>query len=266
LVCPGCGAYAPDIAPPGSLGHTGPRPEPTAATAGWESVTPAPWPDRPTPAAARLRPAHDASTPQAGPSADVRDAPPARQGRAARRRQLARWKKNQRRAVVATAVALVGGGLTVASMDRHSADRAQAAAAPDDRSMGAAPRQAPEHPSAAPTASAHAAPHATPAPRTPGAQTPAQQYGVVRPRSTPSLARTDAAAPPAPLATSAPLPRTTPASSSGHASSVHTAAPAPQASTAAPTGAAQPSARPSAAPAPASTSPTQLCVLVLCLG
>ncbi len=32
----------------------------------------------------------------------------------------ARWKKSQRRAVVATAVALVGGGLTFASMDRHS--------------------------------------------------------------------------------------------------------------------------------------------------
>lgn len=267
LVCPGCGAYAPDIAPPGSQGHTGPHPASTAATANRESVAPAPWPDRPAPAGARLRPAHDGPDPQAHSSADVQDAPPARQGRAARRRQLARWKKNQRRAVVATAVALVGGGLTVASMDRHSADRAQAAAAPDDRSMGAAPQQAPEQTSPAPAPpAAHPAPHVTQARRAPGAGAPPQQSVVIRHRPTPSLALPDAAAPAAPLATSAPQPQTTPASSTGHASSVHTATPAPQASTPAPAGGSDPGPTHSSSPAPASTSPTQVCVLVLCLG
>ncbi|WP_406726399.1 hypothetical protein WJ438_19515 [Streptomyces sp. GD-15H] len=59
-------------------------------------------------------------------------------GRAARRRQLARWKKTQRRALVATAVAFVGGGLTLASMDRGSGDRAQAATAPAITGMGGA--------------------------------------------------------------------------------------------------------------------------------
>ncbi|MFD5659562.1 hypothetical protein ACFWHX_19950 [Streptomyces hirsutus] len=57
-------------------------------------------------------------------------------GRAARRRQLARWRKTQRRALVATAVAFVGGGLTLVSMDRDSGDRARAATAPEVSGMG----------------------------------------------------------------------------------------------------------------------------------
>ncbi|UUU23635.1 SCO2400 family protein [Streptomyces sp. DSM 40750] len=72
---------------------------------------------------------------------DVEGVPTAPQGRAARRRQLARWKKNQRRAVVATAVALVGGGLTVIGMDRQSTDRTQAATAPDAESLGGVKEQ-----------------------------------------------------------------------------------------------------------------------------
>ncbi|WP_446033615.1 SCO2400 family protein, partial [Streptomyces olivaceus] len=122
LVCPGCGAYAPDIDPhvAGDDGDEG------------DAVPPAPV-SVPVPALA-VAPVADI---------DVGDVPPARQqGRAARRRQLARWKKNKRRAVVASAVALVGGGLTLASMDRHSDDRAQAATASDNRdpSVGAVPQ------------------------------------------------------------------------------------------------------------------------------
>jgi hypothetical protein len=104
LVCPGCGAYAPDIAPPAMA-----SPVPRVSS---PSV-----------------PAQDAPAP-AAPVADVTEAPRTRPGRAARRRQLARWKKHKRRATVATAFALVGGGLTLASTDRHAPDRAQAAAAP----------------------------------------------------------------------------------------------------------------------------------------
>lgn len=116
LVCPGCGAYAPDIAPVTSHGRPAPAP---AATAMWPEVEEPPETDA----------YGDAET---GAAAAI----PLSEGRAARRRQRARWKKNQRKAVVATAVALVGGGLTVASMDRGSGHRSEAATATDLSSMG----------------------------------------------------------------------------------------------------------------------------------
>ncbi|WP_395758964.1 hypothetical protein OIE82_16840 [Streptomyces althioticus] len=85
------------------------------------------------------RPAGTASPEETGgPAADLPHALPAgpATGRAARRRQLARWRKTQRRALVATAVALVGGGITLASTDRGGGDRTQAATAPDLHGMG----------------------------------------------------------------------------------------------------------------------------------
>ncbi|MFI2377112.1 hypothetical protein ACH5AO_18845 [Streptomyces sp. NPDC018964] len=114
LVCPGCGAYAPDIAPAVIGGRTVPGPA-TAAAPGAVATPPAPPPG---------------DAPRASGSTGT--------GRAARRRQLVRWKKTQRRALVATAVALVGGGLTLASLDRSGTDRTQAATAPDLRGMGGA--------------------------------------------------------------------------------------------------------------------------------
>ncbi|MER5507279.1 hypothetical protein ABT052_18345 [Streptomyces sp. NPDC002766] len=126
LVCPGCGAYAPDIAPLTSGGRAVAAP---AATAAW------PEPVREHTAAT---PAYDEPEP-VGADADVEDPAPTREGRAARRRQRERWKKNQRRAVVATAVALVGGGLTVSAMNRGgSGEQAQASQTPDVKSMGVA--------------------------------------------------------------------------------------------------------------------------------
>ncbi|MEW2560719.1 SCO2400 family protein [Streptomyces griseorubiginosus] len=123
LACPGCGAYAPDIAPPAHVyATTG-----TAATAWDEAPT---WHD----AGRHEEPA--AATDPGLASEDVSDAPVVTEGRAARRRQRVRWKKNQRKAVVATAVALVGGGLTVSAMNQGSGTRAQAATAPDNRAMG----------------------------------------------------------------------------------------------------------------------------------
>ncbi|TCR20084.1 hypothetical protein EV578_10723 [Streptomyces sp. BK205] len=122
LACPGCGAYAPDIAPPAHVyATTG-----TAATAWDEAPT---WHD----AGHHEEPA---ATDPGLASEDVSDAPVVTEGRAARRRQRVRWKKNQRKAVVATAVALVGGGLTVSAMNQGSGTRAQAATAPDNRAMG----------------------------------------------------------------------------------------------------------------------------------
>ncbi|MFI1959985.1 hypothetical protein ACH46L_08725 [Streptomyces althioticus] len=85
------------------------------------------------------RPAETASPEETGgPAAETPRALPAGSGtgRAARRRQSARWKKTQRRALVATAVALVGGGITLTSTDRGGGDRTQAATTPDLHGMG----------------------------------------------------------------------------------------------------------------------------------
>ncbi|MEU0213000.1 SCO2400 family protein [Streptomyces canus] len=126
LACPGCGAYAPDIAPPAHL---------YAST----GVAAAAWDEAPTWHGTGLHEEPAAgSDPAEVPSDDVTDAPVTAEGRAARRRQRARWRKNQRKAVVATAVALVGGGLTVSAMNQQSNVRTQAATSPDNRSMGVA--------------------------------------------------------------------------------------------------------------------------------
>lgn len=153
LVCPGCGAYAPDIAPPlagAPVPPAGPAvvppdvrtdggPAAGAMTAGARVWEPDPGPDRAHPAAVDSDGGDRESVGSRAPG-DADDPMPAlaQGGRAARRRQLARWKKSHRRAVVATAVALVGGGLTFASMDRGSsgAGRAEAATTPDETSMG----------------------------------------------------------------------------------------------------------------------------------
>ncbi|MET9173749.1 hypothetical protein ABZX64_22210 [Streptomyces misionensis] len=237
LVCPGCGAYAPDIAPPG----IGTSRAPGAATASWFE----------TPAAPEGTGEPEPASP--GVPADVEDAPPVREGRAARRHRRAQWKRNRRRAVVATAVALVGGGLTVSSMNRHTADPAQAATAPDDHGMGGTPRhQAPEH---APGPSASSTTRPTPAARTPVSTDTVRQAVATRPRPAPPQARpasTTPATPTAPATPSTPAPRSTPP-----APPAHTGTPTPPATPAPTTGTQDPGTDPTR---------TQLCVLVLCLG
>ncbi|MFJ4275071.1 hypothetical protein ACIP29_31490 [Streptomyces coelicoflavus] len=268
LVCPGCGAYAPDIAPHVTVGDR------DAATV----PAPAPGP---------------APVPTDTPAADVAELPPARQqGRAARRRQLTRWKKNKRRAVVASAVALVGGGLSLATMDRQSGDRAQATTAPDHRSMGVADEEITERD------------RPVPAPTTPegthrSSRTPAQPYeqrheqsqsqsqsqssavGAPRHQSVAEASRTAPATPPRTTASSPPpatptLPQppstdtspadTSPAGSgsadSGSGRSDSTAGRTPAPSTA--DGGASDTSPTS--PALISTSPTEVCLLGLCLG
>ncbi|WP_236068026.1 SCO2400 family protein [Streptomyces brasiliscabiei] len=164
LVCPGCGAYAPDIAPatidsrvspsgPAGTTATGPvmipmpptTPAapmvPTLPTAAWGyGAGDGGWHEGPVSGVEDIHVDVDAHA-DADPDVDLDGVPVAPQGRAARRRQMARWKKNQRRAVVATAVALVGGGLTVMGMDRQSTDRTQAATAPDAESLGSVEEQ-----------------------------------------------------------------------------------------------------------------------------
>ncbi|MBT3152662.1 hypothetical protein HTV45_17575 [Streptomyces sp. CHD11] len=186
LVCPGCGAYAPDIAPGVIGGRTVPGTAttevgPAAVTAPGSPAAPGPVRGRPggVPADAPLEAPGSSGT-----------------GRAARRRQLARWKKTQRRALVATAVALVGGGLALTSMNTGTGDRTQATTAPDLKGLGGA--TGPADGSAAP-----ASPTASPdrAPRSAAADDIRRTADTPAPASTappraPAGTRTDAAPPP----------------------------------------------------------------------
>ncbi|WP_456317208.1 SCO2400 family protein [Streptomyces mirabilis] len=271
LVCPGCGAYAPDIAPATAdrgivPTWVGMAPTGTAVSASvpWEYTASEAWHDgRPDDEAAVAADLEEA--PQTDPYGDIEGATPAPQGRAARRRQMARWKKNQRRAVVATAVALVGGGLTVASMDRHSAAQAQAATAPDVATMGTADEQAAEQPGPSSTQpETHVSSH------TPRAQSTTTDLARRQPAGapshvTPTSAQPFAAATPHPTAASAtPQPRAASPSSAGTVpdrtttSAQETSAPAGADGTAPGT--------PQAGPTPTTTSPSQICLLLVCLG
>lgn len=119
LACPGCGAYAPDIAPPAHRRHGAFASTATTLEAWCAEQVPAPgsYPGThhsdaaPIGSGASEDAMADASG--TGSSSGFEATTPTVQGRAARRRQLARWKKHRRRAVAATAVALVGGGLTI---------------------------------------------------------------------------------------------------------------------------------------------------------
>ncbi|MGY1577201.1 SCO2400 family protein [Streptomyces sp. MN13] len=278
LVCPGCGAYAPDIAPPTADNHTAPPWDTDPAIAGDAPGTPhAAQPEAPD--AGHDTPRHsetelDAGTSEAS-STDAEGVPPAQQGRAARRRQLARWKKNKRRAAVATAVAIVGGGLSVVAMDRHSTDRAQAATAPDNHSMGKAQEQVPQPNATPPTSRTDDRPSRTPAEaETPSTDAARQQPHAAPVSATPPVARPTLAPPPnaqpaaaaPPLAVTArePQQQTTarpPAAHDGGGTvAQQPAAPASPDDTDTDAGA------PETSPAPASTEPAEVCLLVLCLG
>lgn len=274
LVCPGCGAYAPDIAPPVLTDRLGPDRSAEPTTTGASAATPPgtrgddgfPWDSE-------SRPEPDAGS-ATGPSADTAGMSSARPGRAARRRQLARLKKHQRRAMVATAFALVGGGLSLATLDRHTTSQAQAATAPEDRSMGAAQEQVetdpPQPDPQAPQAPGHRAPSTAPERHAPAGAAPRHRTVPATPGTAAPVTRPDAVPPPLPAVTSSPRQQTTGAASSGDTASADGPAPAhtDPATPPAPaptTGGTQPDTS-GTAPAPAATSPTHLCLLVLCLG
>lgn len=277
LVCPGCGAYAPDIAPATAYGRTVPAraAQPTTgATAAWEFTTAEAWHggrhrDGTTGVRAGAT-AIGAGTDEAthtGPSGDVEDVPAAPQGRAARRRQRARWKKNQRRAVVATAVALVGGGLTVAAMDRQSTDRTQAAGAPELPGTGSAEEPTSQHTRPAEARTDTHRSSSTPPAQSPATNFPREQSTATLPRTAPPSARPAATATPQPARTTATSAPQQPAASpsSGGTAPAHTGTAAQQTSAPAPTTGTD-SGTPQAAPSPAATSPSQICLLVVCIG
>ncbi|MFI8890418.1 SCO2400 family protein [Streptomyces paradoxus] len=293
LVCPGCGAYAPDIDPRAVDGRPGPAPAPVTAPGGpaaWEyPAATGTWHDGTvwdgTPARSQENPGSNPSDEYDSPDTDTDtetaesfEARP--QGRAARRRQMARWKKNQRRAVVATAVALVGGGLTVAAMNGNAKPDVQAAT-PQDTTMGGAAGQAPTY--TEPTSSQAGTPRSGATPSTPSHADRAsrhQQSRAADPRTTPVDTRTDAAATPRELPlTTAPRRKTatdTADTATGDAASTASKATEPTTAPATDSGSdpqqpASPSSPPPAATTPPETSPSdtkpkELCLLVICLG
>jgi hypothetical protein len=212
--------------------------------------------------------------PQTDPTGDLAAVPPAPQGRAARRRQRARWKKNQRKAVVATAVALVGGGLTVSAMDWQPGDRTQAATAPG--SAGTEEEQSAQH--TGPTSTQPGTRPSSPEPRgqSPAPDRSRRKHAATPPRTTPSRIQPDAAAPPRTTPTPDSQPQTASPTSAGtgtvpdRTDTTPAQTPAPTATDGKGTGTSgsgttdpgtsQPN------PAPATTSPTEICLLVVCLG
>ncbi|ROQ26272.1 hypothetical protein EDD98_5896 [Streptomyces sp. PanSC19] len=286
LVCPGCGAYAPDIAPTTAGGRIVPAPVATTATGAASASGTLPsgtWHDGDgrlldeIPVGAVLEGAAPEGASGSDAPAELMGASTSAEGRAARRRQRARWRKNQRRAVVATAVALVGGGLAVSGMDRQSDDRAQAATAPQDPGAGAVDErveQTTPPPSVRPDAHrASVAPSAPPAESSVPDRS-RRQYATTSLRTTPPISRAHAAAPVHRTEPSVPEPRNTSPASSAPAPASPPARTGTTGTTDTP---AQPPAptdatgSPSQVPAtqpdtpPASTSPSELCVLVVCL-
>ncbi|GEC07626.1 hypothetical protein SSP24_52810 [Streptomyces spinoverrucosus] len=233
LVCPGCGAYAPDIAPAAVRAEAEPEPVHTPPVPKTEETAPLP------------------------------------EGRAARRRQRVRWKKSQRRALVATAVALVGGGLTLTTMDRGApTDRAQATAAPE-LTLDTAGRQPAEDIRPQPDKQRTA-----PGPTAPRSQSPdsASDSAASRTQQRPTNPAPHSAPPDTPVSAPTTAPQAPQHRSDSQVPPVDTAP------SATPTTPPQPTSPPAdtgtkpttpdpatSAPATTPTSP-QLCVLVLCLG
>ncbi|WP_418959782.1 SCO2400 family protein [Streptomyces tritici] len=257
LVCPGCGAYAPDIAPSIVL-----------TPADTMDVTPG------GAAFANAAAAGPGDLP-AGPGdpADVDPAPGADvpEGRAARRRQRARWRKNQRRAVVATAFALLGGGMTAAALERDTSGRALAASAPEDLPDTSPDERTPAH-EPAPTT-----PPPSPA-APPASADDSAEHRATPPPKAPKRAGTGAQRAEAPAAPRASVPRTLPlVPADGRPSVAPTepsAAPAPatRPTETAPAPATDPATSPDAPTTGTQPAPTEqparqeLCLLVICLG
>ncbi|MFB7210891.1 hypothetical protein [Streptomyces sp. NPDC056255] len=285
LVCPGCGAYAPDIAPSGDHRHSAAPATVASAGAAWptqEFPERAAYPDSArcfdlgfddvTPDAPEVPDVPAASTTSSASSASSASATPTTQGRAARRRQLARWKKHRRRAVLASTVALVGGGLTLAVLpsSRPSTGHDAQAAATNPEPRATAPDQADAPGSgtgtddATETDSSSTRP-STRAPQSSGTGThPAATSGSSRritvAVSTAGTKRTRLPVVAArPASATNPKPRTTPATAETPA----TSDPAPRTTTPPAAPAADTPAR---NPAPTATPPDQLCLLVICIG
>lgn len=272
LVCPGCGAYAPDIAPP--VPHLGDAAARTATT--WEAWRTEEFPasesyDDPrfsdaAPFGTEASEDAVADAPDAGLSSGSQHAAPAVQGRAARRRQMAMWKKKQRRVAVVSAVALVGGGLTVALLpDGPSADPAHAASAPEPETS-ATPRTHISGSAAAETDADVSRDRGTTTKPTKATSPPRRATGTVATTPTRRLPQNTTVVTAHPTATTSPRPHTPPVAADG-VSGPEADSPAPQTTppASAPDNDSAGDTSP-ASPAPTATSPGQVCLLVLCVG
>lgn len=245
LTCPGCGASAPATRNAPRPGGRGP------------GITTAP--DVGVPAGPRAA----GVAPVEGTGDNAYAVPPG-EGRAARRRQMARWRKRRRAAagVSLAGVALVGGLLTVNVLPQTVPSGSDSAAAPvsndpvDTSHSSTVSRPAPARPATPPAVhrTRHVSPQpdtatfkATPVPTTPRHH-PAASGGSGT-GSTPPRSTVPTSAP-----TSAPAPQPPPPSTGGGGTPQPTAAPSSPAP--APTG---PGTTPTHSPKP-------VCVLVLCLG
>lgn len=260
LVCPGCGAYAPDI-DPAAYASAAPTPAAVMAVgveAGTEPGDFDTW---------------EADVP--GGETDVVAAQPVTEGRAARRRQRARWKKSQRRAVVATAVALVSGSVAMVAVDQQPGDRVRAAAAPEDPGADLAEELTGQY--SRPAEHRSEEPRSTPS--TSAASERAGRHADAGPtRSVPSDSRAETAAQPRVTQAAAPHQRTTVTSVgdiadstgvTGGGSDTVTEPTAPSAPTAPPAAGDGAGSGPPATQEPVTEPDTRdpkLCVLVLCLG
>ncbi|MGW3626976.1 SCO2400 family protein [Streptomyces sp. NPDC000880] len=272
LVCPGCGAYAPDIAPPA------PYLDDAAAKIAttWEAWRTEEFPASESyhgprfydavPIGSEASEDAMADASDFGPSSGSQQAAPAVQGRAARRRQMAVWKKKQRRAAVVSAVALVGGGLTFALLpDGPSTDVAQAASAPEPEAS-ATPRTDVTGSSSAETDARVSRDHGTSTKPPKTTSPPRNATGTVAapparrlPQNTTVTAR--------PTATTSPQPDTTPPAAANGVSGPQTDPAVPPTTTpSSPSGDGSAGDTSTASPAPTATSPARVCLLVLCVG
>jgi len=270
LVCPGCGAYAPSIAPPAHPDHStavtatatsdGYRPEEFSSPAGYSGALPPEAAPVGTGVLGLAPSLGDSSGDGSGADSTSGAGYEARrwQGRAARRRQVAHWKKHRRRAAAATAVALIGGGLTVAAVQNASTTGSPTAGSTPESLIPTA-----DGPTTAVPSNPVAWQTSTHASTTPSAQ-PATPRAV---RSTVTTnPQPDAATRTRVTSVSSPSPSTTPSATYGtHAPSYtpttmtsHTSAPASATSSAPATS--------TPSPTPTTSSPTPLCLLILCVG
>ncbi|WP_223735257.1 SCO2400 family protein [Streptomyces purpurogeneiscleroticus] len=299
LICPGCGDYAPDIAPSAQRSRDSAATAVAAAAAYDEEFSP--WEPRSgrirpeTAAAAGTVSAQTANASDADPAGNEGQVAAAGQGRAARRRQLARWKKSRRRAAAVTALALVGGGLALGAMSNGSTKPHSDAAASSDTHRDTTKPNALESAPAEP--GEHTSRHREPR-RPAGAGSPREKTADATPSTAATSAprHTPAATPSSPAPrTSAPAPRQTPATSSGtDAGSQDTTAPRTTTPTATPTTSAAPTDRSGDAsatspdnggttdtgtgtstgdtgttdptPTPTAPSPLKVCLIGVCIG
>ncbi|MGP3926871.1 SCO2400 family protein [Streptomyces sp. 8N616] len=266
LVCPGCGAYAPDIAPPAH------RPRNAAAAtprATWDAFGSGEFPS----SEFHRGTAHSgtgvtgrgtsggsgAEAPGAGSSSSEEPAAPAVQGRAARRRQLARWKKSRRRAAVASAVALVGGGLAFTALPTGSSNtHSDTASAPDISPQATSRIGAPDSPSAQPDDRASRHPGTRPAPTT---TSPRRGTAAVEPPTAAASPPPRTAATAHPTATTSAPPQATPTAS--RETQTHRSGPEPSRTTAPTDRSDTDTSTASSAPKP--SSPEKACLLVVCV-